>query len=243
MIFSWDNLKTFSSKLSSSFLSLCYPSLCLHCKQSRENLHVLCDSCLKQLVFLEREERCHCCFSLSSEPLCMPCLKNKPLYQSLATFDYIGPAGTLIRGLKYENKPYLADGCGAYMAAQLLQMELEIPDLIVPVPISFIRGMFRGYNQSLLLAMSLGKLLNCPVENVLTRRSGGYSQAGRSKKQRLALEGSLFQLKRHANIEGKSILLVDDVMTTGTTLQRSSEALLEGFPEKISAITFCMANG
>lgn len=156
-----------------------------------------------------------------------------------AVFDYYGPAETLVKQLKYSNCPYLAKGAGAFLAYQFHQLQWPKPDLIIPVPLSFTHHMTRGYNQAELLAKSLGKFLECPVDSLLKRHSGEYSQAALDKSKRILLDQGSFYLKRNADIKDKHILLVDDVLTTGTTLNRCAEALLEQCPTSLYGLTFC----
>lgn len=229
-----------------AFLDLLYPPMCLACNEGIEEHGLpLCKTCLSQLELIDPEERCPHCFTADYIPekrLCPDCLKNPPILTGVASaFDYLGPAACLIRHLKYQDKPYLSEGCGAYLAAQFLQMNWPFPDRIIPVPMALTHWFGRGYNQSELLAQSLGKLLECPVDNALVRQSGDYSQAGLTRKQRWRLEGSRIQLRSGKELHDQNLLLVDDVMTTGCTLRKCAEALLGGHPAKIYALTFCRA--
>ena len=77
------------------------------------------------------------------------------------------------------------------------------------------------------------------MQHVLKRKSGDYSQAGLSKKQRMDLKGETFIFKTGHDLEDKVILLIDDVMTTGSTLRRCAEALQGGHPKSIYALVLC----
>lgn len=167
--------------------------------------------------------------------------KETGILRSAAAFDYLGPAATLVRKLKYGDQPHLADGAAAFLVAQWAYLKWPLPDLIVPVPLSFTHWMIRGYNQSALLAEGMGKLLNRPVSSPLKRISGDYSQAGMNLKQRNALKSSTLRLDPEHRIYDKCILLIDDVMTTGSTLARCADVLAEGYPTEIYALTFCRA--
>lgn len=104
-----------------------------------------------------------------------------------------------------------------------------------------LRLLERGYNQSRLLAQALGKILDRPVLDVLGRRSGDFCQAGLSYQQRMKLGSDAFYLKKMPTLRDKTILLADDVMTTGSSLQRCGEALQGLYPEHIYALTVCRA--
>ena len=104
-----------------------------------------------------------------------------------------------------------------------------------------LRKFERGYNQSKLIADVLGDILKCPVQDVLKRRSGDFSQAGLSHQQRLELDADAIILKGSPDLYEKHILLVDDVMTTGSSLCCCAEVLRGCCPSNINAITICKA--
>lgn len=239
-------MKQFLGAVGKAFLNLIYPPCCLHCKAVLlVDSHLLCADCLSLLELIDTTDRCPHCFSLEYSPekrLCGICKKNYPVLNGLAsTFEYVGPAATLIRKLKYSDQAYLAKGCGAYMAAQFLELDWPMPDVIVPVPIAFTHLLERGYNQSELLGQSLSELLQCPVQEALKRKSGDYSQAGLNHEQRIKLEGSSITIKPNQNLQDKNILLVDDVMTSGSTMRKCAEALLSDCPASIYGLTVCCA--
>jgi ComF family protein len=194
---------------------------------------------------IDPNERCPFCFSTEFCPEkkhCATCQnKESYLHCCAAAFDYLGPAASLIRKIKYSNRPHLAEGAAAFLIAQWVELGWPVPDLIVPVPISFTHWLIRGYNQSSLLAEGVAKLLDRPVHSPLKRISGDYSQAGMNLKQRHALKSSTLQLDKQHRLYDQCVLLIDDVMTTGSTLECCAKVLAEGFPSKIYALTFCRA--
>lgn len=189
------------------------------------------------------EERCFYCFSseaVGESTACFTCQQNPPVWHRAASaLDYVGPAVTLVTAMKYGNQPYIAKGAAALMASQLSKLDWPFPDLIVPVPIPFTRWIQRGYNQSGHLAKYLGMMVERPVCQALKRRSGDFSQAGLSSKQRKELKSDSFTLVKKNALEDKIVLLIDDVMTTGSTLKCCAEVLLEGVPKNIYVLTVC----
>lgn len=163
------------------------------------------------------------------------------LKKCAAAFDYQGPAATLVLKMKYANQPYLAKGAGGFLAVQAMRLEWPLPDLIIPVPLTLVHQISRGYNQSLLLAESLGAILQRPVRQVLRRKLLDYSQAGMTKKQRMQLDGGTFSLKKNLDIKDKVIWIVDDVMTTGRTMNCCAEALYAGYPREVYGLLLCRA--
>lgn len=233
-------------KVFAAFVHFVYPSTCLHCTLPHPHGQGhFCMSCMAQLELIDPQERCPYCFSGDYDPerrICYPCfMEAPPLKKCAAAFDYQGPAATLVSKMKYANMPYLAKGAGAYLAVQLMNLGWPLPDVIVPVPLTLVHRISRGFNQSLLLAESLGKIVNRPVQQVLRRRLLDHSQAGMTKQQRLRLDASAFSLKKRADIRDKVVLLVDDVMTTGRTMNCCAEVLYSGFPKAVYGLSLCRA--
>lgn len=234
------------SLVSSSFIHLVYPPACLHCRTPLDDHKlILCNDCLQLIEVINPKERCSLCFSSDGHPLlrlCQTCYQSPRLLDGIAAaFDFLGPAATLIKKLKYANMPYLAEGMAAYLAAQYCALDWPMPDAIIPVPMSFTHYLDRGYNQSALLAQNFARFIQSPVHDILKRRSGGFSQAGLNRSQRLQLDSEEFSCKKCSFLENKVVLLIDDVMTTGATLKRCAEALQASYPKKIYALVFCRA--
>lgn len=238
-------IKAFIDGFATSFHDLIYPSVCRSCKEPISGKKYLCTQCLDLLELVNAKERCPFCFSSIfnfSEKLCSFCRKKEPIFDGLAaSFDYEGPAASLVRQLKYGNEPYLAEGMGAFLALQFSYLNWPIPDLVIPMPASLAHRFERGYNQSELLAESFVKIINTPILKALKRKSGDYSQAGLSYVQRKDLTSSSFYLVKDELLHDKIILLIDDVMTTGATLNNAAEVIREGFPKKLYGLTFCCA--
>ncbi len=225
---------------------LIYPPLCLHCTAVRaKEEKIFCGLCLRLMELIPAAERCPLCFSARFQPqerLCLACRQSPLLFDRLAAaFDYAGPPATLIRALKYSNQPYLAKAAASYMALQYLLLEWPLPDYLVPVPLSFLKRFERGYNQSLLICLEMAKILKVEVADVLKRNHRGYSQAALSRQQRLDFEGHQIYFHSKISLENKTVLLVDDVMTTGTTLNKCAEALFKQGLKNQYALVFCRA--
>lgn len=159
-----------------------------------------------------------------------------------AAFEYLGPVQTLVKELKYSGQWYLAKTAAAFMLLQIERLAWDKPDLIIPIPQPFLKKMLRGYNQSGLIAKELADLLDVPVIDALKRQSGNYSQASLSIEQRLQLNPTTIQL-RTCDVEDKTVLIIDDVMTTGTTMRLCAETLLQGYPKKLYGLAFSAAVG
>lgn len=223
-----------------------FPKLCFHCSERIEQQNrLLCKTCFDSLELIDPLTSCPRCFSsdYQKKSSCPGCYKKTTYLTALASvFEEEGPAGTLVRKLKGGDKPYLAESLAFFMTMQLFKLQWPLPDCIVPVPISNMRLFCRGYNQSLLLAEAMGRLLDRPVLQVLGRKSGEFSQTGLSTTQRHELKSDSLFLKKGKNIQDKKILLVDDVLATGSTLRASAEVMLAGCPQQIYGLTVCRKN-
>lgn len=232
--------------LGKAFIHLLYPPCCLHCRLYLDDpAHILCESCLHLMETLNPTERCPLCFSPDYHPLlklCKDCARRPLCFDGMAAvFDFLGPPATLVKKLKYSNRPDLAEGMAAYLITQFCQLNWPLPEIVIPVPISFVHLWDRGYNQSTLLAQHFSQILQCPMQEVLTRKSGDFSQAGLSRSQRLLLKGEKFGCKKGVDLQNKTLLLIDDVLTTGSTLRRCAENLQSFHPKKIYGLVFCRA--
>lgn len=223
---------------------LVYPPSCLHCDEPLSDpMRVMCDGCSNLLDLLDPSTRCYHCFGLAPENECEECIsKPVPWHGVAAVFEYIGPAASLVKTLKYRNQPFLAKAAAAFLAAQITRLHWPLPQVIVPVPMPWLRKMTRGYNQAELIANELAIFLQRPVVQALKRTVGAFSQAGLSVEQRQRLPAAHFELC-DVSVYGRTILLIDDVMTTGSTLQACAEALLAAEPSRLYALTVCRTPG
>ncbi|MCH9627235.1 MAG: hypothetical protein S4CHLAM2_08700 [Chlamydiales bacterium] len=180
--------------------------------------------------------RCPFCFrETEARRACIECLAKKRWHIPVASaLDYTGPVRTLVKNLKYGQMPYLAKTAASFLLLQLEQMGWESPDLIVPVPR---RVWLQGSNHATVLAKELAKLLQTDVSSCVGRHLGDLSQARLVRMQRERVGAARFYLKKRASLREKSVLIVDDVATTGTTLRHTSEIVKEGCPKKIYALT------
>jgi ComF family protein len=151
-----------------------------------------------------------------------------PLRALLWAAEYEGPAGRLVRGLKFEDMDYLASPLGREAAARLAPLIAAMrPDLVVPVPLHWWRRSRRGYNQAGLLARAIARQAGLPLSTrALARRRAGRRQLGLSRQERLRSLAGCYAA-RAPRVRGLTVLLVDDVVTTGATLEACARALLQ----------------
>ncbi len=152
------------------------------------------------------------------------------LSRSRAACVYLGPMRHAIHRLKYEGVEALGELLGPLLANRMVTDGLltERYDLVIPVPLTEARQKRRGFNQAALLALPLAEALNVPfLERAVTRETSGEAQVRLTPDaRRRAVRAEHFEIQEPARIENARILLVDDVFTTGATVNALALCLL-----------------
>lgn len=175
--------------------------------------------------------RCGCplaskaALTYSPDHLCVRCRLRRPSYtRAWSLYPYTPPLQDAIRLFKYHKKVILADALGDLM--QPILQRLPEVDLLIPVPLHHSRLKEREYNQSLLLADRLNRRLRAPCSyDNLVRLRQTPSQTELSRAARIKNLRRAFSVQRPGEVNGKRILLIDDVFTTGTTVNECAKAL------------------
>jgi ComF family protein len=141
--------------------------------------------------------------------------------------------------MKYRAMPGIASYFGKELGVSLANHPgLGKVDLVLPVPLHPLRVRERGYNQASLLAREIGREIDCPVnEKVLCRRRYTNQQAKFNKQERAQNVRSAFQVSDPNCVAAKNIILVDDVLTTGSTMNECAKVLKESGAMNITAVT------
>lgn len=183
---------------------------------------LLCSACAAGLPRLP-EARCPVCAMPTPDALtCGACLKRPPHFDATAAvFRYEFPLDRLIQSLKYAHRLASADFLGRALAALHVTRP---PDMILPVPLSAARLAQRGFNQAVEIARPLARALGAPLEiEHVRRRHDTAPQASLPWKERATNIRHAFECD--IDVAGKNVLLVDDVMTTGATLDELARTL------------------
>lgn len=233
-------------KAISSLLAFLFPSYCILCDSPlREDERIVCKSCWTRLEIISDRfcQRCGCPLR-SGGTICNSCLKGGYYFsfnRSLGPFDQ--RYQTLIHSLKYERMTSLATGLGEKLLF-LLRVEPRFVSAqgIVPVPLHPTKLRERGYNQSLLLAQEVSKRRGLPlIDDGLLRVKRTKSQTKLTLEERVENVRGAFKVVSREKIEGKRLILVDDVFTTGSTLNSCAEALMEAGAREIYGLTLAIA--
>ncbi|MEY3367064.1 MAG: hypothetical protein RI973_219 [Bacteroidota bacterium] len=223
----------------SDLLNLFYPHLCLACERNApaygEHICVPCQATLPLANFHHAAEN----------PFAERFWGRVPIEAAAAL--YLFKKGSrvqhLLHQLKYRGKKEIGVLLGRQLGRQLSDSALfKELDLIVPVPLHPRKQRLRGYNQSEMFAMGLSQGLRIPcVKDGLRRVVHAGSQTQKSREERAEKIKDYFEVKRPDLLSGKHILLADDVMTTGATLEVCAGCLLKQTGTKVSLATIAMA--
>ena len=136
----------------------------------------------------------------------------------------------LIQDMKYRNFPSIGDKMGEISGKELyIAGFLNEVDYIVPLPMHFFKKARRGYNQTDLIARGIGKASGLPVLNAIKMTHQRKTQTSLSRSERLANASSLFAVRKNIDLNGKTVLLVDDICTTGATMGAAAKTLTDAF--------------
>lgn len=219
------------------FLQLLFPRLCEGCRQTLGAAEeVVCLACEVMLPRTSYHE-------LPENETALRLAGRFPFVHasSFAYFTYEGLFQHLIHGLKYKGKKQNGVFLGKELGKALKQARWR-PDGVIPVPIHKKRAAARGYNQSDYIAEGLGAALKIPVYyEAIIRNRYTESQTDKSREERIRNVSSAFTVVRPEILAGKHILLTDDVLTTGATLESCAVTLLSVPGVKISVATLGIA--
>ena len=170
-------------------------------------------------------------------------ISNKEIF-SLYSFRTNSEMQKIIHNFKYNGFQNVGLIFGNILADELLNSNHDISsyDMIAPVPLFIAKERSRGYNQSSILASVIGKKVGVDfIPDLLIRTKDTKSQTGMNKDERVANVKNVFRLNDSYEIRGKKIILVDDVMTTGSTVSECLKILKKKGGEKVLAVSLAIA--
>jgi len=231
-------------KLAAAVLDALLPPQCLGCGALVGGGGVLCPSCWETVTFLSPPQCEACGLSFEYDPgkgaLCGACVREKPIYdRARAAIIYNDASRRLVLSFKHGDRTDAAPAFGAWLARAGRDV-LADAGLMAPVPLHWSRLFTRRYNQSALLTQALGRVSEVPVSlDLLIRRRRTPSQGRLSPSARRRNVRGAFAVRKSKIplIEGKRVLLVDDVLTTGATASACARALLSGGAAAVDVLT------
>ena len=230
------------NELFGTFLDFLLPHDCLICGQEVSGQQI-CNNCQDYLPVVKPPFCQTCGRPVREEILCSWCLDVNYISRGRSWLTLVPPADRLVHHFKYRNKRQLAGLFGRALSLIIrADHELDKSDLIVPVPLHWWRRMQRGYNQALLIARAISSECGIEIADALRRKRSTRTQTRLATEQRRRNVENAFTLKRSV-VKNKKILLVDDVMTTGATINECARVLIEAGAESVCSCVAAITPG
>ena len=229
-----------------SILDFIFPSACPVCKATVSDHGTLCATCWAAFGWIS-DPKCSVCgypfpanLDLGPKPLCPVCAAGEnevDWMRSACVYDDVS------RNIMLPFKHAGALKYKTIMSRAMINAVRELPDggidMILPVPLAYRRLWKRGYNQAALLARPIAKHLNVPMDVRSVRRKFRRDMGHMNYKQRRENIRGVFRIRHPESIHGKTILLVDDVMTTGATFAELNKVLKKAGARAVYGVVFC----
>jgi len=236
------------AELARGFADVVFPPTCVHCRgivSTESEFRHLCARCADQLAYVEAPY-CSTCGHpfygvVEGERICPHCESLAPAFNEGRTAVLLkGPARALVHELKYHRGLHVLTDIERIFARASHVLELAREVIIVPVPLHGRKARERGYNQSLLIAEAIARVAaNATVQPLLRRVVDTVSQTHHDRRTRKLNLKNAFALAPDVTISAaQHYLLVDDVFTTGSTLNSCAQALRRAGGLKIDVVTF-----
>lgn len=206
----------------------------------------LCQACQDHIINIQAP-RCHRCGNLltqavqSPESLCGDCLKDPPTFDATVTVtDFVPPVDQMVHMLKFQHRLAVAPVMGRLLYQAMATRHIQ-PDLLTAVPLSRERLAERGFNQSHEIARTLGKLLKtAPQRSLLHRIRNTERQTDIALQARKKNVYQAFTVSDEGKtlVKGRHIAVLDDVMTTGSTLDEVAKVLKQAGASQVTNLVF-----
>lgn len=217
-----------------------FPDYCPGCRSELLSAkQLLCTECLIQIPFTDHFE--------TEDNKAASHFYGRIHVKACASVVYFRRSGlmqNILHTLKYENNPEAAIAFGQIAGEKMLTSPyFRDVSALIPVPLHYKKERLRGYNQSAMFAKGIHQVYGLPVWNdILLKPKENVSQTGKARTERIENVTGVYSLSRHqSRIYNKNIVLIDDVITTGSTLEACFQTLLEAKPKSISIVTLACA--
>ncbi len=235
--------------LAQGFCDLLYPHNCIICQKYLKGhlkTDIFCPGC-RSLWIANPPPFCVVCprHCLKPGSCCSDCHRRPPFFdRAWSAFLYEGPLRRLLHEFKYGQKTFLRHEFGKALIdfVQTYALPIESHDYIIPIPLHSTRLRERGYNQAQLLAEMIGRRFELPLlSNRLLRRHFTRYQATVKPKERWTNLKGAFTISQPRELFGKSVLLVDDLLTTGATVSEAALLLKMAGARRVDVLTLAVA--
>lgn len=231
---------TFFTNATNGFLSLIYPDNCVVCdKELPDQIDKICFSCQGDLHYTYFEKYSE---PTMADELFWGRIQLANVY-SLLFYEKGNSTQTILHKIKYREGQELGQLMGGLTGLKVGQMDwTREVDGIVPIPLHSKKAFKRGYNQSLLIGKGFSEETQIPIVNGLRRKRHHDSQTKKSKEERWENVKSIFAVNEKELENKRHLIIVDDVLTTGSTLESAARTILNKYPQiQISLVTIAIA--
>ncbi len=226
-------------------LDLLYPRNCVSCGTSTlDSLRYICWDCISDTIKLKMPFCVLCgdpvAGNVQHDYTCFSCARKRPTFDcARSAVCYEGAIGDALRTLKYDHAVWVGSDLSTLLLTCVqAEYSAAVFNCITAVPLFSARRRERGFNQSSVLGVALAKQLQLPFESGLLRRiRPTATQTGLTAPQRMANVRNAFRIGLFARPEGKRVLLVDDVMTTGATANACAGTLKRAGAVSVHVVT------
>lgn len=228
-----------------TFLNFIFPRniYCILCGKpvDRDEKYSICDECKTNLKFIEGKTCEKCGKPISEfhmERKCHECINNYRFFtKAISCIEYDDISKKIIYDLKYNKKRYISYHIAEIMYDRLKEEEMNCFDIIIPVPLHPTKEKNRSFNQASIIGKYLSRMTNIRIDNkTLIRSKNTITQNMLTREQRRKNLEHAFNVVKRNDIIDKSILIIDDIYTTGATINQCSKVLIENGARSVYAV-------
>jgi competence protein ComFC len=229
-----------------SLSDLIFPPFCPLCEQELTHReHLVCEDCFEAIHTIEGYMCRKCGAPIEQHrKTCLYCKGKKYHFNKVRAFGiYAPPLSEMVHLLKYERKTHLSHRLGIFLAnLYIADSDLSTSSAIIPVPLHSTKMRERGYNQSQLLAQQVAEISRTELlSGVVIRKKPTRSQTALKHSEREANLKNAFSVVYPNQLAGKSVTIVDDVLTSGTTINEMAKTILDAGAERVYGLVLARA--
>lgn len=239
-------MKKWMSKFLNRLSDAIFPNdiTCVVCGEelSYDTKYHICDNCIDQFDFLVGKTCAKCGARVTADTIyCSDCQYVKHVVdRNYGALVYTGKVKQMIHALKYDGKKYLAVSLGKMLNDLYCDVARDYqPDIVIPIPLNSVRLRTRGYNQTELILNEVEGIGDKIATDVVVRIKDTPHQASLPKKDRRSNVKGAFEVTRPECIKDKNILIVDDIFTTGATIDECADVLYKAGAKLVRSMTLC----
>jgi competence protein ComFC len=220
------------ANLAGNLTDFIFPALCHQCNSKvTKEFEYFCEDCWKKLDLIKIEDLANLYRQKFGESDCLKSLV------SLFYFDEDGIGQKIIHLIKYEHFKNLGKKMGRMLAEKMVAWN-NTDTILIPIPLHKTKKRERGFNQSEIISKGVCEFLNIPLRNdILVRKKYTLSQTKLKREERIANVGNAFEIKGEHDLKKYNIFLLDDVITTGSTISSCARILKSSEPKSIIAVS------